>query len=245
MQRGGGGATLKVMTYNIHHANPPSKAREGLIDVDAIAAVIKTQNPDLVGLQELDHNTKRSGNIDEAALIGQKTGMHYQFFRAIDYNGGEYGLAILSRYPILTSGKIDLPQVIKGEARILAYITINIPGKGKITFADTHLDAQHTDSNRVAQARRIADELGKRVGPVILTGDLNCDALKEPVCIIDQSFKRSCVDGCPFTIPEIRPNRTIDYIAIKNANWTVKEHSVIPETYASDHRPVAATFELK
>jgi endonuclease/exonuclease/phosphatase family metal-dependent hydrolase len=240
-----GGSTLKVMSYNIHHANPPSKAKEGLIDVDAIASVINREKPDLVGLQELDNHTKRSGNIDEAALIGQKTGLHYQFFKSIDYDGGDYGLAILSRYPIESYNKVNFPQKIKGEARILSYITVKIPGKGKITFANTHLDAQHPDSNRVVQVKRIMEEMNKQTGPIIITGDFNSEPNKETIRILDQNFKRSCVDGCPFTIPESNPNKTIDYIAIKNAAWAVTEHKVIPETYASDHRPVTAVFQIK
>lgn len=241
----GNAADLKIMSYNIHHANPPSKSKEGVIDIDAVARVIKQQNPDLVGIQETDRNTKRSGNIDEAALLGQKTGLHAQFFKAIDYDGGDYGLTILSRYPIQSYNKVNLPQVMKGEARILSYITVNIPGKGKITFANTHLDATHPDSNRVAQVKRIIAELDSKPGPVIIVGDFNSEANKETIRILDQNFRRTCVDGCAFTIPETRPNKTIDYIAIKNAGWPVKEHTVIPETYASDHRPVTATFQIK
>lgn len=240
-----GERVLKVMSYNIHHANPPSKAKEGLIDVNAVAAVILKQKPDLVGIQETDKGTKRSGNIDEAALLGQKTGMHAQFFKAIDYDGGDYGLTILSRYPIESFKKIDLPRVTKGEPRILAYITVNIAGKGKIIFADTHLDATHPDSNRIVQMKRIISELGSKQGPVIIAGDFNSEANKETIHILDQNFRRTCVNDCAFTIPELRPNKTIDYIAIKNANWPVLEHTVIPETYASDHRPVVATFQLK
>lgn len=240
-----GERVLKVMSYNIHHANPPSKAKEGLIDIDAVAAVILKQKPDLVGIQETDKGTKRSGNVDEAALLGQKTGMHAQFFKAIDYDGGDYGLTILSHYPIQSFSKVNLPQAMKGEARILSYITVNIPGKGKLTFANTHLDATHPDSNRIVQMKRIIAELGNKQGPVIIVGDFNSEASKEPIRILDQHFRRTCVNSCAFTIPEMRPNKTIDYIAIKNADWPVLEHTVIPETYASDHRPVVATFQLK
>jgi endonuclease/exonuclease/phosphatase family metal-dependent hydrolase len=240
-----GAGELKIMSYNIHHANPPSKAKEGLIDVDAVAEAIKKQNPDLVGIQETDKGTKRSGNIDEAALLGQKTGMYYHFFKAIDHDGGEYGLSILSRYPIESFNKVDLPQVAKGEPRILSYITVKIPGKGILTFANTHLDATRPDSNRVAQVKRIMEELNGKKGPIIITGDFNSEANKETIHILDQNFKRTCVDGCAFTIPETRPNKTIDYIAIKNADWAITSHQVIAETYASDHRPVIATFQIK
>ena len=75
------------MSYNIHHCNPPSKA--GLIDVDAIAAVLKKEGPEIVSLQEVDVFTRRSGGIDQAAQIAEKAG--YPFFycaKAIDCDGG-------------------------------------------------------------------------------------------------------------------------------------------------------------
>lgn len=81
---------IKVFTYNIHHANPPSKV--GLIDLPAIAKVINESKADIVGLQELDVHTTRSGReLDEAVELGRLTGMHHYFVKAIDYAGGEYG----------------------------------------------------------------------------------------------------------------------------------------------------------
>lgn len=236
------GETLKIMSYNIHHANPPSKA--GLIDLDAIAAVINKEKPDLVGLQEVDRFTKRSGNIDEAKLLAEKTGLHYQFFKAIDHDGGDYGIAILSRFPIADSYKLALPQVAKGEPRVMAYIDVNLPNKTILTFANTHLDANRPDSNRVVQMKSILSTLSSKKNSTLLVGDLNCEAKKEPIVLLDQLFKRSCVDNCAPTIPEEKPVKTIDYIALRNAKWTVKEHRVIPEVYASDHRPVVAVYKI-
>ncbi len=235
--------SLKIMSYNIHHANPPSKV--GLIDLDAIAAVINKEQPDLVGLQEVDRLTKRCGNIDQAKVLAEKTGLYYQFFKAIDHDGGEYGLAILSKYPILSSSKIALPQVMKGEGRIMAAAEITLPNKMKITFANTHLDAQRPDSNRVVQMKAIEANLIAKKGATVLVGDLNSEADKEPIMILDKTFKRSCVLNCAPTIPQDKPRKTIDYIALSNANWGLMEHRVVPETYASDHRPLIAVYQLK
>ncbi len=242
-QQGNSGQTLKVMTYNIHHANPPGKA--GLIDIDAIADVIKKQNPDLVGLQEVDRFTKRSGHIDEAKLLAEKTGLYYQFFKAIDHDGGDYGVAILSRYPIDKGSKLDLPQVTKGEPRVLSYASIKLPNQTSLIFANTHLDATRPDSNRVVQMQSILTELAKKTGPIILVGDLNCEARSAPIVLLDQQFKRSCTASCAYTIPQDVPKKTIDYIALKNANWSVSAYYVIQETYASDHRPVISTYQIK
>lgn len=240
---GNSGRELKIMSYNIHHANPPS--RPDLIDIDAIAKVINHSKADVVALQEVDKYTKRSGNIDEAKEIAMKTGLHYQFFKAIDHDGGEYGLAILSRFPLKKTKLIPLPQEIKAEERILAYVTLKI-GKGqRLVFANTHLDATRTHENRNLQMKHIMTELSRINLPVILCGDLNSVAGSDAINLLDTQFKRTCLTDCPGTVPQINPRRTIDYIATKKLNGMLTSYEVIEETYASDHRPITATFNLK
>ncbi|RYD97051.1 MAG: endonuclease [Sphingobacteriales bacterium] len=233
---------LKVLCYNIHHANPPSKV--GMIDLDAIAKVINAENPDVVALQEVDKLTKRSGNIDEAKLLAQKTGMQYHFFRAIDHDGGEYGTMILSKHAFSGVKSIPLPEAFPGEDRILAYVTVKLPSGKTFILANTHLDAQRADDNRTLQMRSILQELSVKKEPVILCGDLNSLNTSDAIKLLDEQFKRSCIDNCPGTIPQVNPSKTIDYIAIKNATWPVKRYQVIPETYASDHRPVVVTYQM-
>lgn len=232
---------LKILCYNIHHANPPSKPNT--IDVEAIARVVKDSKADVVALQEVDRFTKRSGNIDEAKLIAEKTGLNYQFFKAIDHDGGEYGLAILSRYALKDAKLIPLPQQIVAEKRILSYATIAINGK-QFIFANTHLDATRTHENRNLQMQYILKTFENTTLPVILCGDLNSVVGSETISLLDQQFKRTCVQNCAGTVPQDNPRRTIDYIAIKNADWKLLSYEVIAETYASDHRPITATFKF-
>lgn len=232
---------IKVMTYNIHHANPPSKKE--LIDLDAIAKVINDEKPDIVGLQEVDRFTRRSGQLDEAKVLAGKTGLFFHFFKAIAYDGGDYGVAILSRYPIRETNSVALPQVIRNEERVLGYAKIAI-GNVDLTFANTHLDASRPDSNRVVQMKTVLAQLAEKKGQVILVGDLNCEAKSQPIMLLDQQFTRSCTTDCEFTIPQIAPRKTIDYIAAKDNSWKVVSHRVIAETYASDHRPVVATYSI-
>lgn len=231
---------FKVLCYNIHHANPPSK--EGLIDIDAIVKVIKNANADVVALQEVDKLTKRSG-VDEAKVIAEKTGLNYHFFRAIDHDGGEYGLAILSRHELKDAKLIPLPQKNVAEKRILSHVTLTVQGK-EFILANTHLDASRTHDNRNVQMEHILKYFEGFKLPIILCGDLNSVAGSESINMLDKQFKRTCVDNCPGTIPHDKPKRTIDYIAIKNANWPILAYEVIAETYASDHRPITATFKI-
>lgn len=238
---------LRVLCYNIHHCNPPSKP--GLIDLDAIAKVINDSKPDLVALQEVDVHTGRSGSgLHQAEELARKTGMQSYFAKAIDYDGGEYGVAILSRFPMESTMKFELPTATgtNGEPRILATAVITLPGKKKIRFACTHLDAQKNDTNRVLQMARINEILENETMPVIIAGDFNATPESRIINELDRDFKRSCLTGCGFTIPQVNPTKTIDYIAFKPGNaFTVVQHIVINEPYASDHLPVFVILKKK
>ena len=234
---------IKVLTYNIHHANPPSMP--DLIDMGAIAKVIKESKADIVGLQELDVYTERSGKyLDQATELGRLTGMHHYFVKGIDYQGGEYGIAILSRFPIIKSEHIRLPmkEGIGSEPRVLAFITIE-PVKGKqITFANTHMDLK--PENRVLQARAIVDYLRTIQLPLIFCGDLNAKPGSVPIKIFDMYFTRSSIEN-GFTIPQINPRSEIDFIMYKPSNrFKIMKHVVINEPYASDHLPLLVELEL-
>ena len=239
--------TLRVLSYNIHHANPPS--RPDFIDIGAIANVIKQQNPDIVSLQEIDVNTSRSGKtLHEANELARLTGMQAYFAKAIDYSGGEYGVAVLSKLPMEGMKRVQLPteESSKGEPRVLGSVIITLPTGNKIVFAFTHLDAQRAQTNRLLQIRKISEILQTEQLPVIVAGDLNATPGSEVINILDSSFTRTCINGCGFTIPVEIPNKTIDFIAYKpSGKFKVLEHKVIDEKYASDHLPVLAVLEVK
>lgn len=232
---------LRVLTYNIHHGNPPSKP--DLIDLDAIARVINESKADIVALQEVETGVNRSGGINEAKVLAEKTGLNYQFFKAIDHDGGDYGIAILSRYKFKDVKLVPLPQEIIAEKRVLGYLTVKI-GKQHFVFANTHLDATKTQENRIVQMKGILKEFENMALPVILCGDLNSVPGSETIDLLDKQFKRTCIEACGHTSPQVNPRRTIDFIATKNVKWTLLEHRVIDETYASDHRPVLAVFNI-
>lgn len=242
------GSIIKVLCYNIHHANPPSIADS--IDIQAIAKVIIEQQPDLVALQEVDVFTSRSGKtLHQAEELARRSNMRAYFAKAIDYGGGEYGVAILSKHPLEATKNYPLPTAAGtgGEQRTLATAEISLPGGKKIVFACTHLDAQRNDTNRILQAKKILDILRTETLPVILAGDFNAVPSSAVIRIFDSYFTRTCLnDHCAFTFPEVNPERTIDFITFApKGKFKVIEHKVIAETYASDHRPVTATLMLQ
>lgn len=239
---------LRVLCYNIHHANPPSKP--GVIDVEAIAKVISQQTPDIVALQEVDIYTNRSGKtLNQASELARLSGMPYYFFaKAIDHDGGEYGVAILSKYPMENMKNTALPTAhgTNGEHRTLAIAQINLPDKKKIIFACTHLDAQKADTNRFLQINRIVEIMQQEKLPVVIAGDLNATPSTRIINRLDEYFTRSCLVKCGFTVPVINPFRTIDFIAFRPADkFIVAEHTIIDEQYASDHLPVKVVMQVK
>lgn len=234
--------TLRVMTYNIHHANPPSKA--GVIDLQAIARVINNAKPDLVALQEIDVHTERSGEeVDEARELAKLTGMHFHFTRSLDYQGGEYGIAVLSRFPLIDEASFHLPveEGSKEEVRSICMIKIKIPGGDTVFFASTHLGLSR--ATRLLQVKRMIRIVDSLPHPLIIGGDFNARPESESIQLLDHVLTRSCKEQCAFTIPAEDPSHKIDYIMYSPANkFNVLDQKVIPETYASDHLPVLVTF---
>jgi endonuclease/exonuclease/phosphatase family metal-dependent hydrolase len=233
------------MSYNVHHCNPPAKPE--VIDLDAIAKVITDANPDLVGLQEIDVNTARSGkNINQAETLAKKTGMYYYFAKAIDHDGGDYGIAILSKYPIKNPKTYPLSNVkgIKGEPRVLAVAEIELSKKRHLIFANTHLDAGKDHVIRLAQIKDINAIAAQEKLPFLLTGDFNALPSSAVISIMDQTFTRTCAN-CPPTIPADKPRNSIDFIAFKkNPNIKVISHSVVNAAVESDHLPVVTELHL-
>ncbi|WP_230981479.1 endonuclease/exonuclease/phosphatase family protein [Echinicola salinicaeni] len=239
---------ITVLSYNIHHSNPPSKP--DLIDLEAVAKVIKESNADIVGLQEVDVYTERSGSdLHMAEKLGELAGYDYYYFsKGIDYKEGEYGTAILSKYPLSNEKTIKLPKEEGTEQRTLSLVTVSLTEESKIYFGNTHMDFT-SESNGLAQAKFITkyfDESTDNEIPAIVVGDFNAVPSSPAILHFDRYFERTCKSGCANTASTNNPRKIIDYIIYKNTkDFEVESHEVINETYASDHFPVLAKLILK
>jgi len=160
---------LRVLTYNIHHG----EGVDGKLDCQRLADIITRVNPDIVALQEVDRKTGRVSGIDEAALLGKLTGLHSVFGSAMPFSGGEYGQAILSRFPVSQTKTHALPSEGQ-EPRIMLATTIK-PNNGlpEVRFAGTHL-CHRSEALRINQGKEINRLLPEtKEYPVILAGDFN------------------------------------------------------------------------
>ena len=97
---------------------------------------------------------------------------HYVFFKAIDLDGGKYGVGILSKYPIISNEIIRLESWDK-EARVLGHAVIDVNGK-EVDFFVTHLSYEDDELNAI-QTRTVIEELQKVKNPFVLVGDFNTE----------------------------------------------------------------------
>src|SRR5687767_15601661 len=159
--------TLRVMTYNIHHGH----GMDGRFDLGRTVKVINDARPDLVALQEVDSKTERVHQIDEPRELGERTGMQPIFGKTIDWQGGEYGIAVLSRLPVLYSRAYPLPNTPGHEPRVLMEVSVLVGGQ-PLVFYNTDLDDNPDDAERMGSIELFERIAREQKDPVILGGDL-------------------------------------------------------------------------
>ena len=106
-------ARVTILTYNIYHGEDA----RGQSNLDAVARIINTLRPDLVALQEVDNKTTRSKGLDLTSELANRTGLNGVFGKAMDFAGGGYGEAVLSRHQILATRNNLLPHTPNAEPR--------------------------------------------------------------------------------------------------------------------------------
>ncbi len=221
---------LRVLTYNVHHC----EGADGKFDYDRIAEIINRLKPDIAALQEIDVKSKRASGTDQAAVLAELTGMGHIFGRAIDFDSGQYGLAILSRFEIREVIKTALPTQPGSEPRIALAARIKLDaGPGEMVLVDTHL-CHRNNQVRAMQTTQLNEftNPGSDV-PVILAGDFNARPTSEPMNIL---LEFNWLDA-------VSPQSRIDYVLLrKNDPWEIIDVEVIDEPIASDHDPVLVTL---
>jgi endonuclease/exonuclease/phosphatase family metal-dependent hydrolase len=234
--------TIRVLSFNIHHG----EGTDGKLDLERIAKVIQTSKADLVALQEVDRNTTRTGSVDQAALLAKLTNMHHAFGANIKLQGGEYGNAVLSRFPITKTKNHPLPLRDNGEQRGVLEVEIHYsPDDPILTMLATHFDHRTDDRERVESAQFLNKLLAQSEPlPAILAGDLNDGPTSRTLVTLESEWKRTHDESLP-TIPVDLPTRQIDFVLVRPvARWTMIETRVLDEPIASDHRPILATLQL-
>ena len=225
--------TVRVMSYNIHNGIGMDKK----VDYRRIADVINKTAPNVVALQELDSVTNRSKGVDVLAELASLTAMYPVYGASIQYDGGKYGIGMLSKEKPVSWKRIPLPG--REELRSLLLVEFK-----DYIAACTHFSLNEDD--RLTSVSIINEVVKDYDKPVILAGDINA----EPQSPVLDAFLKDWVilsDTTKFTAPSDNPGSTIDYIlGYKPTVYTysVWQRRVLNEPIASDHLPLFADVRI-
>ena len=220
---------LQIMSYNVRHC----AGMDLVVDYDRTATVISQQQPDVVALQELDSMTERSGHHDQLGELALRTGYHPVFGAAIDFDGGKYGVGILSHEMPVSTKRIPLPGE---EPRVLLVVELE-----DYVIACTHLDLE--EAQRLASVPLIVEEAQQWQNPFLLVGDWNDEPGSELLEVMTQHF--TILSGDEATYPADKPTECIDYVGVFNGRAEAIDSHVIDEPEASDHRPLVVRVQLR
>ena len=238
-----GKKSLRVMTYNIHVGVGMDKK----LDLQRIAEVINAERADLVGLQEVDRGVKRTEGKDEIAELAQLTRMNYVFAHNLDYQGGQYGVAILSRFPIKQIDHRKYENRREAERRGMIRAEIEFAGQ-TINFVTTHLDYQFEDG-RAFETEQMLKFLEGFKGPLIVVGDFNDEpggaAHKLMLTGFEDAWIVAKIKAQGFSYPADEPVKRIDYIFTRRSDRLGVKRPRIVTTLASDHLPVVADIQIR
>lgn len=224
---------IRVMTYNIHRGiNKNSE-----LDLDGMAEVIKNSEAEIIALQEVERFSVRTRFQDQIKYIADKLSMQYAFGKSINILNGQYGNAILSKYPIEEYEVSELPS--EGEQRTLLKAGLNVQGN-RISIYNTHLGLKQSERNmQIEEIMRISQ--GEKI--FIIAGDFNTSMDKLPIIttkLIDcGNFQDNAGKA---TFEEDGLSERIDYIFVSK-NFEVKDYQVI-KADASDHYPVVSVLKI-
>jgi len=238
---------LRVMSYNVHHG--AAIADRSIADNMVVQAkILREQNPDLVALQEIDNRCRRSGSVDQTQRYAQLTRLNGRFGRFMDYDGGQYGLAVLSRFPVDEVKLLDLPPG-RAEPRIALILTAEVAEGVNVLFVNVHFDWYAKSKERVLQARKLVEHLKESDLPIIVAGDYNAQRNSPTLEVFEEAgFEYVGKRGSAFTFDAKNPSIEIDHVFIRDGakmKISTEKITVLEETVASDHRPIVTTVYLE
>lgn len=220
------GDIVRLMSYNVRNACGLDEVR----NCQRTANVINNACPDVVAIQELDSITNRSGQTDVLKELGERTQMYSYFAPAIDFDGGKYGIGLLTKTQPISIKRLPLPGREEARAMIIAEFD-------RFFFACTHLSL--TEEDREASLAILKAEAAKTDKQFFLAGDFNAELNSNFIKKLSNDFQILSDTKHP-TFPANEPTELIDYIIASkhvNPDFVVKSVQVINEPLASDHRP--------
>jgi endonuclease/exonuclease/phosphatase family metal-dependent hydrolase len=248
---------VRIATFNILHGR---SLDDGRVDVDRLAAAVKGLDADVLGLQEVDRDQPRSMGADLTAVAADAMGApEHQFVAALHGTPGgtwmaatgdeqpgsaTYGIALLSRYPVVSWRVVRLPAMratvplwstitnrpflARDEPRVAVVAVVGGP-HGEFTVCNTHLS--FIPGWNARQLRHLVGSLAGTREPLVLLGDLNMEQR--------QAARVSGLRpiGAADTFPNARPRRQIDHVLVRGGLRATGPTEAV-QVPLSDHRPL-------
>ena len=242
---------ISIASYNIYHGeNKWIQLETGktVIDLKETAKTIASLNVDLCGLNEVRNQWGGEGLCNQAEAIAKELGWHFYFAKAINISGGEYGNALVSRYPIRSARLIPIetkPEerdpALKYENRVLLVAEVEVEGK-ILTVMVSHFGLRPQEKVRAVEV--VTREFSKVTTPAVFMGDLNIDPTNEHYKELAEVMTDTLPDpeGKYFTFSHQSPKCKIDYIFTNGLCKTLD--ASIHAVGISDHRPITAEIEF-
>ena len=249
---------IRLITFNIHHG----VGVDGRHDLARLARLLADATPDVICLQEVDrHYGERSEYVDQSLLLSRALDLQLAWGPSIDGPGHQgrderrqYGNALLSRLPIVTSDVHPLPG--GGEPRSALRALIETDG-GALWVTTTHLSSD-SRADRAEQAAVLAALHTDPGEPGVLVGDLNADVDAPELAVLAERFTdawqlagaRSDQAGTfsrhrdqGLTHPARHPRVRIDQVWV-SGGVAVTDARVLDGSATSDHHPLLVDLEV-
>ena len=226
---------IRIATYNIHSCGGFEDSNES--HPEWAGGVIAGIQPNVIGLQEVDRNTSRSGWKDQTVQLAQMTGLDPYFAKTVSYYGGDYGIGALAGLQSVSVRNVSLP----GEEEVRALLEIEF---NDFVLFNTHLSL--TKDSRKESAEIINSELSLYQKPVVLVGDMNVNSVRELTRLFGESW--TILSPELPTYPSDEPTMRLDFILIADPTGTIPVNSSVwtdavvggevIQDLSSDHCPV-------
>jgi endonuclease/exonuclease/phosphatase family metal-dependent hydrolase len=226
---------IRAMTWNIHGA----LGRNPRFDLDRVVALVVRHSPDIVALQEIDSRRARAAHIgDPFDVLQRALGSHGIGARAISTADGDYGQALISRWPLVNTEIHDLSFRRREPRRAIS--TDMIGPFGSMRIVATHLGLSFRE--RRSQIYKLLAMLGRRDDPTLAMGDFNdwfwAGSVRRNLARV--------LPGCSRhrTFPAAFPLFALDGIYLWPAGSLVGSRTDRDARALSDHLPVIADIDL-
>jgi endonuclease/exonuclease/phosphatase family metal-dependent hydrolase len=238
---------LKVMSFNINHG----EGSDGGYGLKEIIQIIRSENPDIVTLNDVDKLAVRTYREDQARKIAGNLGMNFTYGETSEIEGGWNGNAILSKYPLIYSGNRFFSAGAKENPKAYLHTTYAL-GDLKVHIITTEFSEGEETAVKQKQEMldRVLNDMTKFIvnDPIILTGTFNMNHNHSAIKDLDNYFINTTrKNSNKLTYPARNPVRQGDYIFYRK-NIKLLSAEIVDNNNtrnSSDHLPLWAEFLLR